>query len=162
LVRFGPVVYLEDHRLFLMQKKKSYADRRAAFVADQERFQERLEEDRARKSIHAGLAEVVRIERYEAAQRQKRVGIETPARTDFVTNPDPEKEEAMDRIWEAGPKGKRLYIKIAKGLATLTWPDVIKLSGRADIEALADRLADGLTLKEVISRKATLFTSLQE
>jgi hypothetical protein len=106
---------------------------------------------RAYKSNAEALLEIAAIERGEAFVRQKEAGIEKPARTNFARDLDPEKEWAMGRIWLAGPRSKQLYIKISKGLATLSWPDVFELAARDDIEALAGGLTGGMTLAEALT-----------
>jgi hypothetical protein len=96
------------------------------------------------------LAEIARFERAQAIKSQYRAGVRNEAaRTDFAQGGlEPEKEGAMQRIWEAGPESKQLYVKISKGLAAMNWLDVIALSRDPMIERLAGQLIAGASLIE--------------
>jgi hypothetical protein len=72
------------------------------------------------------LIEVGNAERDRSKERQFFAGI-TPVRTDFFPHPDPKINIALSRIWQSGPNGRALYVKIAKGLTLLTANDVLAL-----------------------------------
>lgn len=128
------------------------AAREAAYLEEQKRYDVR----RAHGNIQESLSQISREERFQAATRQKKAGITDPAKSGFARDLPPEREVALARIWESGQNGKRLYVRIGKGLAVLSWQDVIELSKREDIERLAEVLTQGLTLKEARQKKATL------
>lgn len=96
------------------------------------------------------LAEIGREERQDAQLRQHRAGIKEPIKTGFQHDLDPELDEMLENIWHAGPMSRQLYVKIGKGLATLSKADVFVIgnSRLAEIEALAAYLVQGASLKE--------------
>lgn len=107
---------------------------------------------RAQKSLQESLAEVARVERYQARERQKEAGITNPVKTGFKNTGDAELDEALAEIWAAGLESKKLYVKLGKGLASLERADVVAL-GRlcaSEIEALAPALAEGLTIRQAV------------
>ena len=108
----------------------------------------------ARKPLLEILAEIGREEQQDAALRQKRAGITEPIKTGFQRDVDPELEEMLENIWHAGPCARELYVKISKGLATLTKEDVLAIGARglAEIERLAPYLVKGATLKEAFAQ----------
>lgn len=108
---------------------------------------------KARISLQEALAEVARIERYQARERQQEAGIKQPFKGCFKRwQEDPELEAALDRIWQAGNQSRVLYVKLGKGLASLERADVVALARlcASEIEALAPELAAGLTIKQAV------------
>ena len=108
----------------------------------------------ARKPLMEAMAEIGREERQDAELRQKRAGITKPIKTGFQRDVDPELDEMLENIWHAGPRARELYIKIGKGLATLSRDDVFVIGSRrlAEIEALAVYLVKGSSLKEAFEQ----------
>jgi len=108
----------------------------------------------ARKPLMEAMAEIGREERQDAQLRQKRAGITKPVKTGFQRDLDPELDEMLENIWHGGTNSRQLYIKIGKGLATLSRDDVFVIGSRrlAEIEALAVYLVKGSSLKEAFEQ----------
>jgi hypothetical protein len=77
-------------------------------------------------NLKSRLAEIGKIERDQAKERQFFAGIAS-VRTGFRPHPDPKIDTALNRIWQSGPNGRALYVKIAKGVTLLTANDVLAL-----------------------------------
>jgi hypothetical protein len=103
-----------------------------------------------RKPLSEALADIARVERGEAMRRQDRAGIKGAIRTNFLHNGDTELEAALAKVWAAGDPGKKLYVRIGKGLVCMTREDVVALVFLTceEIEAVAGDLIAGKTLKE--------------
>src|SRR5215471_3107604 len=108
----------------------------------------------AKKPLMEAMAEIGREERQDAQLRQQRAGITKPVKTGFQRDLDPELDEMLENIWHAGPRARELYVKIGKGLATLTREDVFVIgqSKLAEIETLAPHLVKGASLKEAFEQ----------
>jgi hypothetical protein len=100
-------------------------------LAEKRAFVERLERqrtERAYQSIYTQIIEIGRQERETARLKAELTDIK-PVRTGFKPHPDPKIDAALDQIWQSGPNGRALYVKIAKGLTLLTERDVCALAG---------------------------------
>jgi hypothetical protein len=83
-------------------------------------------------------------------ERQFFAGITQPLRTGFRRDLDPELKTALVELWAIGPRSRDLYLKIGKGLASLSRADLILLLASRtpeEIESLAGELASGGTLR---------------
>lgn len=97
-----------------------------------------------RKSLAYELSEVSRAEREGATKRQKEAGITKPICTGFMRQTE-ELDKALAYLWACGPWARRLYVKIGKGLATMTVADLYNLCEYqpGHVELLAPRLVEG-------------------
>lgn len=99
-----------------------------------------------RKSLAFELSEVSYAEREQARKLQKAAGITEALCTGFQRQTE-EMDKALAYLWACGPSARALYVKIGKGLATMTEADLFNLCEyqQTHVELLCPRLVEGWT-----------------
>ena len=99
------------------------------------------------------VSELGRLERTQAREKQFIAEIKNPLKTGFRRNSDSELDAAFETLWHSGPRSRDLYVKIGKGLATMTREDLFCLLAEPleRIETLASALTAGMTLQQAIA-----------